>query len=82
MAAPKKRFCVHGHDTDKTGRDRAGYCKRCRSIRAKEYALKRKAAFDVCRGLANQGIRFENAGVPVHPDDVAAQLLKVYGQNI
>ncbi len=75
-------MCAHGHVIRSSADRLNGYCRMCKAATDKQYQLKRKAALEVCRGLEKYGVRFENAGVPVTPEDVAKQLLEVYGPQI
>jgi hypothetical protein len=74
--------CPKGHPI-KSSADRInGYCRRCKADYDREYQLKQKAARDVVRVFEAAGAVFVNDGVPVTPEEVAQQLLKVYGNSI
>ncbi len=75
--------CPKGHPTPTAAhRDGKGTCKKCKHDYARNRELKARAALDVCNGLAQYGVRFENGGVPVSPDVVAAQLLRVLADKM
>jgi hypothetical protein len=71
-------YCPKGHYCPTSAhRDAGGTCKECKRL----HALKRKAAYEVCLGLERYGVRFENEGVPVSAEEVAAQLVRLHRNN-
>ncbi len=75
--------CPKGHEIrSQQDRDSQRYCARCRKEHNDRQTLKRKAAMDVCRGLEAYGVKFMDGDRPVTAEQVAEQLLKVYGSRI
>ncbi len=74
-------YCPNGHPTPTAAhRDTQGMCRECKKDYDRVAKARMRAAYKVCRGLEARGVRFENDGVPVPADEVAAQLLNQHGK--
>ncbi len=75
--------CVNGHPTPTAAhRDSKGTCRECKRAYAREREIKARAALDVVKVFEAAGVRFVNGVEPVTAEQLAEQLLKVYGQSI
>lgn len=75
--------CPRGHQIRSTAdRTASGYCRQCKRDDDRVQRLKKRAALDVVRAFEAAGIRFQNGGVPVGAEEVARQLVAVYGGDV
>ncbi|CAN5578834.1 hypothetical protein BH09ACT8_BH09ACT8_27130 [soil metagenome] len=76
---PATDQCPQGHDINTAAdRDGQGYCKQCRSDRARRRRAGDSAALMVVRALEAAGAQFQSDGVPVAPADVARKLSELW----
>jgi hypothetical protein len=74
--------CKYGHNTTApNSRDASGFCRRCRKDRNQREYQKLRAAQDVVAMFEAAGCTFFDSDrqVTVSPEELAAQLVKVYG---
>lgn len=72
--------CPRGHEIRSTAdRTASGYCRRCKRDDDRTARLANRAALDVVRVFEAAGVRFQNDGQPVTAEEVARQLVEVYG---
>jgi hypothetical protein len=75
--------CAKGHPTPTAAyRDKSNTCLECKREYDEKHRLKRKAAYDVCQGLAAYGVSYMDGDKPVTPEELAAQLVRLYGDKI
>lgn len=75
--------CPQGHEIrSASDRDVHGYCRACKADGDRQRRLANKAALDVVRVFEAAGVRFQDAGVPIDAEEVARQLVAVYGTEI
>ena len=75
--------CPKGHPTPTAShRDAKGTCKECKRDYARERELKARAALDIVRVFEAAGCSFVAGDRAVTPEELAAQLVRLYGDNI
>lgn len=75
--------CPQGHEIRSSAdRTRQGFCRECQRNCDRRNRMKNRAALDVVRIFEAAGAVFQVDGVPVAAEDVAAQLVRLYGNEI
>ena len=75
--------CPHGHQIrSQADRTTQGHCRRCKAGYDRERHRMRSVALDIVKSFEAAGVKFHNAGVPVSAEDLARQLVLVYGEDI
>ncbi len=82
--------CKWGHPTPLTSdRDASGFCRQCKRIvnqkardKRKQLELANRAALDTVLAFQAAGAVFVNGDTPVTPEELAAQLVRLYGDKI
>ncbi len=79
MAADK---CRKGHPTPTAAyRTPNGTCRECLRQANQKHRMKQRAAWTIVKSLTDAGVTFENDGVPVAPEEVARQMVKVHADK-
>lgn len=75
--------CPAGHEIRSTAdRTTNGYCRACKREDDRLIRLKNRAALEVVRIFEAAGVRFQDDGLPLPAEDVARQLVALYGDDI
>ncbi|AWT52590.1 hypothetical protein D806_016060 [Mycolicibacterium smegmatis MKD8] len=74
--------CPRGHEI-RSSADRtiSGYCRNCKRDDDRRDRIAKRAALDVVRVFEAAGVRFQDNGQPVAAEEVARQLVSVYGDE-
>jgi hypothetical protein len=74
--------CPAGHHIRSSAdRTNQSHCRQCKRETDRLNRLKQRAALDVVKVFEAAGVRFQNDGVPVAAEDVARQLVAIYGDE-
>lgn len=75
--------CPRGHPIRcQADRTTQGYCRQCKREDDRLNRLKNRAALDVVHAFEAAGVQFQNNGTPLPAEEVARQLVAVYGNDL
>jgi len=74
--------CPHGHDIRSSAdRSTQGACRQCKREDDRERRIRNRAALDVVKVFEAAGAVFHRNGDPLDAEDVARQLVAIYGTD-